>query len=292
MSDAAPGISVVVPVRDGAQALPELLASLRGSDARALAFEVVVVDNASRDATAEVAHDGGADRVVSEPAPGRARARHAGAGGACRQARVHRRRLRRGTRLARGARRLPRRFAAGCRPGQPDHRHPPSERRAARVALALPPARARGGGRLGGFGEPRRPPRGLRGRGRLRPRLRAHRRGRRPLPARGAPRALPSRIARPPGSSILRSPASPPILRRAVAHGWSSNQHHHRLPGRGRRYWRHPLPALRGDWALRRFGVEPAELPPADRRRLMRLARAEYAARVAGSAWAELRRAR
>jgi GT2 family glycosyltransferase len=79
-----------------------------------------------------------------------------------------------------------------------------------------------------------------------------------------------------------------PVLGRAFRHGWSSNQHHHRPAMEvGWRHWRHPLPVIRGDWALRRFGVEPAA-----HRDLRWIARAEYAARVAGSAWAELRRAR
>jgi GT2 family glycosyltransferase len=79
-----------------------------------------------------------------------------------------------------------------------------------------------------------------------------------------------------------------PVLRRAFRHGWSSNQHHHRLPMRvGWRHWRHPLPSVRGDWALARFGVDPSE-----HRDLRWIARAEYAARVAGSALAELRSAR
>jgi len=78
------------------------------------------------------------------------------------------------------------------------------------------------------------------------------------------------------------------VLRRAFAHGYSSNQHAHRWPGVwGRRYWRHPRPMLAGDWALRRFG-EPA----ADNADLLRVARAEYAGRVIGSLWAELRGAR
>jgi hypothetical protein len=78
------------------------------------------------------------------------------------------------------------------------------------------------------------------------------------------------------------------VLRRGVTHGYSSNQHDHRWPGViGWRHWRHPRPALTGDWALRRFGVDPeahADLLP--------VARLEYASRVIGSAWAELRRAR
>jgi GT2 family glycosyltransferase len=77
-----------------------------------------------------------------------------------------------------------------------------------------------------------------------------------------------------------------PILRRAFRHGFSSTQHLRRLPMPvGRCYWRHPRPALAGDWALRRFGADPRLEPD-----LLGLARAEYAARVAGSAWAELRR--
>jgi GT2 family glycosyltransferase len=75
-----------------------------------------------------------------------------------------------------------------------------------------------------------------------------------------------------------------PILRRAFRHGFSSTQHHHRLAmAVGWCYWRHPRPVVAGDWALRRFG--DGALAEAD---LLRLARAEYAARVAGSAWAEL----
>jgi hypothetical protein len=79
-----------------------------------------------------------------------------------------------------------------------------------------------------------------------------------------------------------------PILRRAFRHGFSSTQHHRRLPMEvGWSYWRHPRPAIAGDWALRRFGAGALAHPE-----LLGIARAEYAARVAGSAWAELRRAR
>jgi len=72
-------------------------------------------------------------------------------------------------------------------------------------------------------------------------------------------------------------------------------QHHHRLPGRiGGLLDRHPGPLVRGDWALRRFGIDADALPAGERRRMMLLARAEYAARMVGAAHAELspRRAR
>jgi glycosyltransferase involved in cell wall biosynthesis len=73
-----PEISVVVPVRDGASSIPALLESLRQQEFDADRFEVVVVDNASRDNTAQVAASFGA-RVVAEPTPSRSLARNAGA---------------------------------------------------------------------------------------------------------------------------------------------------------------------------------------------------------------------
>jgi GT2 family glycosyltransferase len=72
-----PAISVVVPVRDDAASLRVLLASLGRQMFPRDRFEIVVVDNASRDETAEVAREMGA-RVVHEPVPNRARARNAG----------------------------------------------------------------------------------------------------------------------------------------------------------------------------------------------------------------------
>lgn len=74
---AGPEVSVVIPVRDGAASLPPLLESLAAQDLPRDRFEVIVVDNASRDATAEIAAAAGA-RVVSEPRPNRSGARNAG----------------------------------------------------------------------------------------------------------------------------------------------------------------------------------------------------------------------
>lgn len=88
------------------------------------------------------------------------------------------------------------------------------------------------------------------------------------------------------GESELR-----PFLRRFFLHGYSANQAFHRF-GIGHRAWRDPLPALAGDGALRRYGHEADGFEPAEWRRMSRLARAGYAARVAGSVWAELLRAR
>jgi len=82
-----------------------------------------------------------------------------------------------------------------------------------------------------------------------------------------------------------------PLLRRCFRHGYSVNQAYYRL-GAGYRAWRDPGPAITGDRALRRFGYEPDGFQPAEWRRMARLARIGYAARIAGSVWAEIRRAR
>lgn len=72
------GVSVVVPVRDGARQLPACLDALAAQEG-APAFEVVVVDNGSRDDTAALARGHELrPRVVTEPRPGSYRARNAG----------------------------------------------------------------------------------------------------------------------------------------------------------------------------------------------------------------------
>jgi hypothetical protein len=88
------------------------------------------------------------------------------------------------------------------------------------------------------------------------------------------------------GESRLR-----PFLRRFFLHGYSVNQTWYRL-GVGYRAWRRPSPALAGDRALREIGHSREGFDPGEWRRMARLGRLGYAARVAGSAWAELRRAR
>ena len=73
-------VSVVVPARDEEASLPALLASVRPLGVA----EVVVVDDASRDATAAVAREGGAVVVPASPPPpgwtGKAWACHLGVG--------------------------------------------------------------------------------------------------------------------------------------------------------------------------------------------------------------------
>ena len=74
-------LSVVVPVRDGAGTLPVLLGSLERQTLARDRYEVIVVDNGSRDGTADIAQQSGA-KVISDPVPNRARARNLGAAAA------------------------------------------------------------------------------------------------------------------------------------------------------------------------------------------------------------------
>ena len=82
---AAPRISVIVPARDEEQSLPALLGALRAAAVGEgpVVHEVLVVDDASRDATARVAAEGGARVVTASPLPagwtGKAWACHLGA---------------------------------------------------------------------------------------------------------------------------------------------------------------------------------------------------------------------
>ncbi|MBM6620674.1 glycosyltransferase family 2 protein [Micrococcaceae bacterium RIT802] len=62
-----PRVSVVIPVKDDARKLRQCLAALARQDV--VAHEVIVVDNASSDDSASVAHAGGA-RVIAEPRVG------------------------------------------------------------------------------------------------------------------------------------------------------------------------------------------------------------------------------
>ncbi|MGI8802701.1 MAG: glycosyltransferase family 2 protein [Solirubrobacteraceae bacterium] len=285
---ARPNISVVVPVRDGAASLSLLFESLAAQTMGADRFEVVVVDNGSRDtAAAEVAGRAGAI-VVRVPWANRALARNRGVeaaaaeliaftDGDCRAAPAWLEAL------------------AGCLERAPLVAGP------VRLDTADPPGRIERLELLWRFAQEEN--------------VRDH--GWAASANLGVRRTAYESIGgfdgdyRQIGEDVdlcLRAGAAGhrlaycadavihheaetalgPVLRRAFRHGFSSTQHHRRLAmAVGWRYWLHPRPVLVGDWALRRFGEGALAEPD-----LMPLARAEYAARVAGSAWAELRRMR
>ena len=72
-------LSVIVPVRNGAQFLPRSLAALRASTPGSWTWELILVDDGSTDGSAEIA-EGLADRVIRLPSAVRpAAARNAGA---------------------------------------------------------------------------------------------------------------------------------------------------------------------------------------------------------------------
>jgi GT2 family glycosyltransferase len=286
----APEISVVVPARDGAASLPALLDSLAAQTLDRDRFEVVVVDNASSDATAEVARRAGAV-VVSEPVPNRSRARNRGTGAA------------HADRLA---------FTdadcvaapgwleallgcAGEAPlvagpvittvrGEPPNAVERLERRwrfaqehwvregwAATANLCVERAALDA---IGGF-DP------------------AYRHIGEDADLCVRARRAGFALGWCPGAEVTHEAESElrPMLTRAFRHGYGAHQALRRV-GTGHRAWSDPGPLLSRERALARLGIPPAELDPEERRRLGRLARLSYGARIAGSVWAEVQRAR
>jgi len=284
-----PEISVIVPVRNGADSIAALLRSLAAQTLAGERYEVIVVDNGSTDATSEVVARHGV-RLVSEPEPSRSRARNAGAAAArsrlyaftdadcvaepawleellghAGQSALVAGEVRLRTRERPNA---VERFEALWRFGQ---RAWVGQGWAATANLLV---HAEAFEAIGGFD---------------------------PtwkhigedvdfcFRARAAGYGLtycPTAVVAHDGERALR-----PMLRRCFRHGYSVNQAHYRL-GAGYRAWRDPLPALVGDRALRQFGCSPRDFERAEWRRMARLARAGYAARIAGSLWAEVVRAR
>lgn len=283
-----PDVSVVIPVRDGASTLPPLLASLSAQTIAPERFEVIVVDNASSDATALIARAAGV-RLVHEPVANRSRARNAGIVAArgelvaftdgdcvvtpgwlegllrCRD---------RAPLLAGHVETCTRptpnpveRFERAWRFAQ-EHWTPQGWAATANLAVTRQALEA-----IGGFDPTYR-----------------HigedadlciRAGRAGYPLAFCPGAVVSHAA----EQTLE-----PMLRRSFRHGYGAHQALVRV-GVGHRAWTDPAPIRSGAAALRHHGVVPETLPVAECRRLGRLATASYAARMAGSAWAQLRRA-
>ena len=285
----APEVSVIVPVRNGTTSIRPLLESLANQTFPGERFEVIVVDNGSTDGTADIAESYGV-RVVREPIANRSRARNRGAAEARSRlyaftdadcvadprwleelvAHVDRATLLAGeVRLrTREAPNAIERFEAMWRFGQESW----VQQGWAATANLLVDADAFDA--VGGFdaswrhiGED------------VDFCLRARKAG-------YTLAYCATAIVDHEGERELG-----PLLRRCFRHGYSVNQAHYRF-GAGYRAWRDPVPAIRGDRALRQFGHRPDGFDAAEWRRMARLARIGYAARIAGSVWAEVRRAR
>ena len=282
-------VSVVVPVRDGADGLRALLPSLERQSLARDRFEVIVVDNASRDESARVASAAGA-RVVAEPIPSRSRARNRGVAAARAEliaftdadcvARPEWLEA-----LIEGDRDEP--LIAGA-VAVTTSRWPNAVERFEGLWRFEQEAWVRHGwaatanllvergafDAIGGFDV------AYRSIGEDADFcLRAQRAG---LGLGYRPRA------------VIEHHGEDewwPMLKRSFWHGYSSAQVSRRL-GAGYVAWRRLRPLLKGDAAAEAIGITRERVAPDDWRTMCRVARAAYAMRVAGSLWSGLRRAK
>jgi GT2 family glycosyltransferase len=274
-------VSVITTVRDGERALPELFDALDAQTLDSSEFEVVVIDNASRDRTADVARERGAV-VVAELVPGRARARNTGVAAAsapmlaftdadCRPRRDWLERLLSALEdapLAAGKvvlttrdrpNRVERLDALWRFRQQRGDWAPTANLGMQRIAFDA----------IGGFDA------SFRHIGEDVDLC---------LRARAAGFGLAwchEAVVEHPAETELR-----PVLRRAFEQAYSLEDLRRRHEFQAGEEWRHPMPLLRGGYALERLGPDGGRIRD---RRLLALARLEYAGRMAGSAWAHVR---
>jgi GT2 family glycosyltransferase len=284
-----PEVSVIVPVRNGAGSIRQLLESLGAQTLARERFEVIVVDNASSDRTPEIAAEHGA-RVVHEGVPNRSRARNRG--------------------VTEAASALYAFTDADCiaDPGWLEaligcQSAAPLVAGDVRVRVRERPNAVERYEALWRFGQESWVRQGWAATANLLVRAEAFEEidGFDPswrhigedadfcLRAADAGYGLaycPAAVVEHEAERELR-----PLLERCFRHGYSVNQAFYRL-GAGYRAWRDPLPAVVGNRALTQSGYSPDSLEPREWRRMARLARLGYGARVAGSVWAEVCRAR
>ena len=281
--------SVIIPVKDGAGSIPMLLDSLAAQTLARDRFELIVVDNASRDGTGDVAREHGAT-VVEEPVANRSRARNRGA----REARADRFAFIDADCVAAAGWLEAMLGCAGSAPLLAG---------AVRVTAHEPPNAIERFEALWRFDQASWVKQGWAATANMCVEraafeavggldetyrhigedvdfcVRAVRAG-------YALGYCPDAVVTHDAEHRMR-----PLLRRSWAHGYSGNQAHYRL-GLGYRAWRRPRPLLSRNEALRLYKVPRDAFDRAEWRRMGRLAQASYAARVAGSVWSELSRAR
>jgi glycosyltransferase involved in cell wall biosynthesis len=287
--DRAPDITVIVPTRDGATSLPPLLDSLERQTLDRDRYEVVVVDNASRDDTAQVARSRGAV-VVQEPLPSRAGARNAGVLAAradliaytdadciadpgwlasLLESLGEHEMVAGPVRMTTGASpNAVERFESLWRFAQEQW---VEEGWAATANLGVRRAVHEA---IGGFDV-------------------AYRHIGEDADYCLRARAAGHRLAFC-STAVIEHDVEDrawPMLKRAFFHGYSVNQINRRLDV-GYRAWRHPELVLRGDRALGSLGVSRDSLDASEWKRMRRIAQSYYAMRLLGSGWAELSRAR
>jgi GT2 family glycosyltransferase len=285
----APEVSVVIPVRDGAASLPPLLASLAAQTLARERFEVVVVDNASSDDTARVAREAGAV-VVHEPIPNRSRARNLGIATARADVIAF-------TDADCVASPGWLQTLLACR-GQSPLIAGPVE-----VTTGQPPNLIERFETLWRFGQEAWVREGWAAAANLlveRTALDAiggfdsewrHYGEDVDLCLRAGRAGCPLSYCA--GATVTHDAESSAgtMLKRLFFHGYGVNQAYYRL-GAGYRAWRRPRPLLDGERAMAVLGMRAEDFPAAEWRRLRRVGQAAYGARILGSLWAEVKRAR